>query len=135
MKYIRTKYGVWEVAREAKDFVYVRQNPSEIGLIKGPQYESGYPMSEIIKQANTIEELCDELYFVEDETNIPLHVNRLHGSFDKDKKLTECCLEIGDWVSYLKRFFKKGCIKGAIFTSGGIIYVAKLNEKGEWELL
>ena len=66
--------------------------------------------SEIIKQADTIKELCDEFVMISDGKH----------------KLDIGCHSYGD---------KKIQIYGAIWTNKGLIYVAKMNEKGELELL
>ena len=71
----------------------------------------------IVKQANTIEELCDE--------------------FVCDNKIVnvEYDLENNLWVN--DKLFEdiKDIVYGAIWTGIGLIYVAKMNEKGELELL
>ena len=69
-----------------------------------------FGMFKIIKQADTIEELCDE-FVVEDRDEFAIFHNL------KLAKQT------------------KGIVYGAIWTDKGLIYVAKMNEKGELELL
>ena len=66
----------------------------------------------IIKQANTIEELCDEFVYVASEKDRPV-------------------------VCYKPTAFHKlsDNLYGAIWTDKGLIYVAKMNEEGELELL
>ena len=66
--------------------------------------------SEIIKQADTIKELCDEFVMISGGKH----------------KLDIGCHSYGD---------KKIQIYGAIWTDKGLIYVAKMNVKGELELL
>lgn len=98
MKYIRTKDGIYEVEEWFKplenDMVYI---PKE-GLNK------------ILKQADTIEELCD-VYVVEDNYDFAI--------FNNIKLARQT----------------KGTCYGAIWTDKGLIYVAKVNEKGVMELL
>ena len=72
---------------------------------------------EILKQADTIEELCDEFvyYNVYQERNIVLS-------------------------DYQETYIHYGTINetpfyGAIWTDKGLIYVAKINDKGDLELL
>ena len=125
MEYVRVKDMSWEWITTSSDYVNARNKATELGLTYS---------AKIVKQSDNLEKLCDELYFVEDETNIPLTVNRLH-DFDEDTKLTECCLEIGGWITWLSNYSKKGCIKGALFTSKGIIYATKMNDNGDFELL
>lgn len=62
---------------------------------------------EIIKQADTIEELCDEFVF----GNVIISLKEA------------------------KRDCEIGNVYGAIWTDKGLKYVAKMNEKGEFELL
>lgn len=102
MKYIRTKDG--RIGR--------RCGTTEVS-IKGIFYSIG--KVDIIKQADTIEELCDEFVVVDEENNH--YVNELQV------------------LHYICRKQKNYTIYGAIWTDKGLIYVAKLNDKGEWELL
>lgn len=65
---------------------------------------------DILKQANTIKELCDEFVMISDGKH----------------KLDIGCHSYSD---------EKIQIYGAIWTDKGLIYVAKMNKKGELELL
>ena len=75
-------------------------------------YESKFPYSYSTK-ADTIEELCDE--FV---------------AYHKTLKLTYCIKK-----TPFEEQDENFNIYGAIWTDKGLIYVAKMNEKGELELL
>ena len=66
---------------------------------------------EIINQADTIEELCDEF--------VGIYKGKHIKSLSKDLWILKDC-EV---------------IYGAIWTDKGLIYVAKMNDKGELELL
>ena len=109
MKYIRTKDG---------------------RILKGSNYGFGVGMpykNYDVKIADTIEELCDE--FVDIDYHDYYKITRAHGvvfALSKTKRFighTDIrCKEIGQ-------------IMGAIFTDKGLIYVAKMNDKGELELL
>lgn len=68
----------------------------------------------IFNQANTIEELCDEFVFI--KGNIKLIFSPI--TYNKEKDI---------------KFFDE--IYGAIWTNIGLIYVAKMNNEGELELL
>ena len=70
----------------------------------------------IVKQADTIEELCDEFVLFKDGKPYALVSND-----ENNLKMVRG----GAW----------GDLRGAIWTDLGLIYVAKMNEKGEWELL
>lgn len=100
MKYIRTKDG--------------RVIDNEIMCI-------GFAKDNILKQADTIEELCDEFVVV--------------GIFDN--QIGCCCFTFSE-AKELKDYAElpqEQIIYGAIWTEKGLIYVAKMNDKGEWELL
>lgn len=73
----------------------------------GMYYHKTY---DIVKQAEKIEDLCDE-FVVKDIKYAYITVN-------KPWKLFSNCI-----------------VYGAIWTDKGLIYVAKMNENGEWELL
>ena len=104
MKYIRTKDGVYEINRyyESRDYYWVKQD-----------CEQPIDSDEILEQADTIEELCDE--FV---------------AYHKTLKLTYCIRP-----TPFKKQDENFNIYGAIWTNKGLIYVAKMNEQGELELL
>ena len=91
MKYIRTKDGIQDTQR-------IFGNVSE------------YIKDYAIKQADTIEELCDEFIGV---------VGNMH------RQLTGTNI----------RSWNDCSIYGAIWTDKGLTYVARMNDKGELELL
>lgn len=75
-----------------------------------------YNNTSILKQANTIEELCDEAVFF-DKDNVP-HYKSKEGN-----------------VWYLGAGLFTKSLRFGIFTDKGLIYVAKMNDEGELELL
>lgn len=81
---------------------------------------------DIVKIADTIEDLCDE--FVLDHPLFGDSCKCLYHSFEKAKngikKRSDNAHNLYDFNIY-----------GAIWTDKGLIYVAKLNDKGELELL
>ena len=105
MKYVRTKEGIFE-----NEFIKIRvlKDGSATMEYKGKFYEP--PLN--VKQANTIEELCDA--FVFEDT-------------DKTKWVLKNCKTA--------KTLNNGALFGAIWTDKGLIYVAKMNDKGELELL
>lgn len=109
MKYIRTKYGLNQASID-KDF----KGEEEKKLLK-------VLMPEVIEVADTIEELCDEFVVLgadDFRTTYPTaQYNLAH-----IRVITENL--IADYKIY-----------GAIWTDKGLIYVAKVNESGELELL
>lgn len=107
MKYIRTKDGIYRNASVPTDLVIIcRDRECEVNP------------SDIIKQADTIDELCDEFIWVTPEGEH--HIKP----------------KTGDGLWYLCCDYKKGHqIYGAIWTDKGLIYVAKMNKEGELELL
>ena len=101
MKYIRTKDGIIDRDSALPHMVvdgYIDFN--SLGRFK------------IIKQADTIEELCDEFVCVDERCGHRIAL--LSGNIPQGVKL----------YTY-----------GAIWTDKGLIYVAKMNEKGELELI
>lgn len=106
---------------------YVRTKETEYGcIIDTIRYkeqtgeECWIPQNEIVKEADTIEELCDEFVFI-----------------DKNKLIEHRCWTHLEWaIANCKRNnIDISTIYGAIWTDKGLIYVAKMNEKGELELL
>ena len=106
MRYIRTKTFITDLASWMK--------------IDGKTLIIGGAKHEIVKQADTIEELCDEFVIKPSFSKAFLH--------DEDKQSLK---------SVKKKAIEIGCfeIYGAIWTDKGLIYVAKMNDKGELELL
>lgn len=109
MKYIRTKDGIV-------------LNPA---LLDCGNNEFGTYMGEDARQADTIEKLCDS--FVMFCSNAHCRKIRVYETmhsislyFKRDKRWS------GNMVDK---------VYGAIWTDKGLIYVAKMNEKGELELL
>lgn len=119
-KYIRTKDGIYLVEEENELYIYCRNGwynrksfaLQENDLTSGCEYIGKHRISE-----NFIE-LIDE-FVVFDEMN-------------------KCCMEIVGSYSSIKNNGWIGSgfeIYGAIWTDKGLIYVAKMNEKGELELI
>lgn len=126
MKYIRTKSRIYEVVEEYKTTYLVKAHKQAIGGTTIVYKAS------CINQANTIEELCDEfvLHYLEckDKCNIPWASYERRGLWEKERE--HVIKEIISHPSY-----RQPVLKGAIWTNKGLIYVAKMNEKGELELL
>ena len=78
-----------------------------------------YVLYKAIKKADTIEQLCDEFVLVIDD--------KIHQII-----LGETTLK--DEINIIKHN-KLHKIYGAIWTDKGLIYVAKMNDKGELELI
>jgi len=129
MAYIRTKNGIY---RTTKNFV--------VGKEHYVAWHDFY--EEIINQADTIEELCDRYYGVDENGD----VYRVH-NWSKDSypsrphewAVDGFCYKEDITISELKNRFPKG-IFGAIvwFDDNGNLHidiVAKMNDKGELELL
>ena len=116
MKYIRTKDGhlldmtVFDV--DINGYLFYKNEPDIFTI---------YSKKDIIKQADTIEELCDAVVVFQPPIFKPYICL---DTFSNIKKYYE---GFSDW----KRFI----IKCAIWTDKGLIYVAKMNDKGELELL
>ena len=110
MKYIRTKDN-----RIIDTTKYYIENSN---LFKNGAYqEYKKELANAYKQADTIEELCDWFVLKED--------NKIRVLYDSLDNAINC--EGNDILRYE--------IIGAIETDKGLIYVAKMNEKGELELL
>lgn len=105
--YIRTKDGVYEVkVNKYHELVYCKNNQIVLSC-------------NIIKQSETLEELCDEFVVIRNSTRI----NQLVRTDD---------------INYLKEMMESDkrivVVKGAIWTEWGLKYVAKMNDKGALEL-
>ena len=101
MKYIRTKDGIWQL--------------DNLGCVHHPYNNMPIHKSylEIIKESDSIEELCDELVEYGNRPIVITQTKVIRGRMSGKTRL----------------------IYGAIWTDKGLIYVAKMNDKGELELL
>ena len=113
MKYIRTKDGIFKRYKNSTIIDNIFYYPDN-GIL--PEYRR----EPILNQADTIEELCDEFVLVDTES-------KYCGILSKDKEIKFDKVNMGN--AYGRKFY------GAIWTDKGLIYVAKMNEKGELELL
>ena len=94
---------------------YIR---TENGVFKKQEGVSYCLFGKTIAEADTIEELCDRFVY-----------NRI-GEYEVYRNI-ETDFKEND-INYIKR---GGSITGAIWTSKGLIYVAKMNDKGDLELI
>lgn len=114
MKYIRTKNEVYEV----EEGIILASMP--------PQYKlknscNGISQDLVIKQADTIEELCDEFVVLKPDKKFLLANN----NFDYIKTI---------WRGN-ENAKKSDYIYGAIWTDKGLQFVARMNSEGVLELL
>jgi hypothetical protein len=114
MKYIRTEKGIYEVV--GADSCSYLNAPPEMYYITS--YTKNILKSKVIAQADNIIELCDEFIVVK---------------IDEEHKKEN--LIFGYWLTARINAVKGEDLYGAIWTDKGLIYVAKMNEKGELELL
>ena len=119
MKYIRTKDNIYELSEKKLDPC------GEIFRVKVKNnfgFDEIILKNEIIKQADTIEDLCDE-YVLENIYDIK-YAKKV---FIYQNKIDESIIELVKEKSI--NFY------GAIWTECGLKYVAKMNLNGELELL
>ena len=110
MKYIKTTEGVYEI----KDGLNQTPKEIQIALISGDYI-----------QANTIEKLCDGFYIDDGTHNFLQEFIYEKWQYDGFTNALKEYNNLGkDYTGY-----------GFIKTSKGLIYVAKLNDKGVLELI
>lgn len=118
MKYIRTKEEIREY-----DFTFdglKRYKPTKNNPV------ICIDKKDIIKQANTIEELCDECIVYKDNDEKPIN---------SDMKDYNIYLLLKETIIKGMKSGINCWLKLAIWTEWGLKYVAKMNEKGCLELL
>ena len=121
MKYIRTKNGIYDLST-----LYIQNcNLLKTGCKK--LYDK--LISEKIKEADTIEELCDYVVSMNELCDVPI-VEELPHEMGNDKHFISNVK-----FQTLQGQHGKWWVKLAIATDKGLIYVAKMNNKGELELL
>lgn len=124
MKYIRTKDGHIVDTSVYKKVVERTFNGEVVGIDlnhwgQDSDKEITYiSIEDIVRQADTIEELCDEKVLVVDGQR-PIIANVCNFNDFKGSSFS----------------FSNARYYGAIWTDKGLIYAAKMNEKGKFELL
>ena len=117
MNYIRTKSKIYEVESEFLD-----NEGKWIGYNIVEDDMAIILRSQVINQADTIEELCDELVVISKTQNF----------ITTYSTATYNLAHIRVVIDHLNDRY---VVKGAIWTDKGLIYVAKMNDKGELELI
>jgi len=123
-KYIRTKDGIFGFC---KTNVYGNIELIEVYRSRNSPLLKVISEKDIINQADDIKELCDEFVDITHKDYYTLdHKNGITYAYSKTHR----------FIGHVDiRCEGIGQIMGAIFTDKGLIYVAKMNEKGELELL
>ena len=118
MKYIRTKNNrIYEAVEEYNTTYLVKAHKNYRNIIKAIDGTIIVYKASCIKVADTIEELCDEF----------VSINEMEQNKPKILNITFESIKQNDYLFDI--------IYGAIWTDKGLIYVAKMNDKGELELL
>ena len=120
MKYIRTKDGIYKYVKKIRNYYY--ECDGFIDDEKKVHCFIVFKPKDILKKADTIKELCD-IFVIKYFSHITKKYEYEH--LETLKQLENYCWEEND----------EYYIYGAIWTDKGLIYVAKMNEKGELELL
>ena len=125
--YIRTKSNIYET-----ESPFLDNNGKWVGYNIVEDDMAIILRSQVIREADTIEELCDEfvLYYGDTmQTSIPIPWATYERRDDNWQKHKE------KLISELKKAEKKATVYGAIWTSKGLIYVAKMNSDGKLVLI
>ena len=104
--YIRTKDDVYDGEKYNADYIL------------------DYELGKILKQSENLEEVCDGFYIDDGKQEICINDMYTHfNTFKNDMRYYKNCC-VGNYIGY-----------GFIKTDKGLIYVAKMNENGELELI
>ena len=132
MKYVRTKDGIFEIDK-LFSVEYITIGGKKYNLTSSGLNDKVIDFDKMFgcktRQADTIEELCDYVVAMNEIYDIP-YVEELPHEMGSDKTVISNAyhnVKRGQYVSWW--------LKLAIATDKGIIYVAKMNSKGEFELL
>ena len=125
--YIRTKNKIYET-----ESPFLDNNGKWVGYNIVEDDMAIILRCQVIREADTIEELCDEFvlhYGDTMQTSIPIPWATYERRDDNWQKHKE------KLISELKKAERKATVYGAIWTSKGLQFVARMNSKGELELL
>lgn len=120
--FVRTKNGIYDF-EEQKGNIENRGKKSFLAISNDYRGFTCYDYEEIIQEADTIPELCDEFVVIEKDNN-------QHKVFNK--KGSDVFFVKDEHIDYFIKYYD---FYGAIWTDKGLIYVAKMNENGELELI
>ena len=125
MKYIRTKDGIFKVWNWWNNSGNIPEpNVETIGCYVGNGKDIS--IDDIIKQSDTIEELCDKCVCFIDGEYEPYICSVLDIRYLR---------QLEQFGGNIRTNRKYNAVYLAIWTDKGLIYVAKMNEEGEMELL
>ena len=118
MNYIRTKEGISEIEYSIE---------TDIGLLVRGKGQRFFNKPDEYKQANSIEELCDEFVFVVKQ-DASKHLITISNNKVNSKDNYVVNYELSDLL-------KLGEIYGSIWVGPDLHSIAKMNYRGELELL
>lgn len=131
MKYIRTKDGIYEVAKEQKNNFLVSLKNIEEDCYDVPCINK----KDILKQANAIPELCDGFWWENEDYSEPIFISNKEFLMDRLNSWKQSDKELGTDC------FSKISVYGSIYIKGkGWAHVAKMkgvlpNGEVNWKLL
>ena len=109
--YIRTKNRIYQAESTLRDNGFIKgYNVGEMAFIRKDQ---------VLNQSENLEELCDEFVVHRKESDYNFVWNE----------------ERNIGFNHFCALPEKFDVFGAIWASKGLIYIAKMNDKGEWELI
>lgn len=125
MKYIRTKDGrIYKIFKENISLIGKNDGYACYGENTVDFMTAIYIPKPVEKVADTIEELCDEFVLYDSKDMINTFISTYERVMNWKEVLDKRKLDKSNYEIY-----------GAIWTDKGLIYVAKMNDKGELELL
>ena len=128
MKYVKTENGVYELKDNMSiDYAVYWLFGKLEKTNKKHLFINDKNLGEVVKEVDTIEELCDSFYWdCEDGFSTHNFMSYPIAKDTWDEYVSDCLMDEEKIEANMY-----GCIK----TSKGLIYVAKMNLKGELELI
>ncbi len=129
-KYIRTKDGIYDLETKNNDGECENQIADIEEISYGGKNGSCVliPQKCILAEADTIEELCNLFVLALKDSKKSANDNM----YDKEEYY-----DLYQHIGYAKNYYNEDYhdLYGAIWTEWGLRYVAKMNDKGELELI
>lgn len=136
MKYIRTEEGIYEVIE--KEMIACPNDDGTSDVYYKLKSDKLVNRNNVIEQSDKLEELCDEFvrvnHYVISEPYLIRPLPRDWEALPKNSYAIALQEVINDQIE-MKNRGDDFDIYGTIWTDKGLIYVAKMNNKGELELL
>ena len=137
-RFIRTKDGIFEVRTISDEPIIDFDGKPDYDDTRAvytttDERHTYYYGEDVIKEADTIEELCDG-YYLYNGYDDKFNPDRIYTTDEKTKALDDC-KDLAFYIDLMCRGRYICELRAFIETDKGLIFIGKFNEKGDLELI